>query len=121
VCAVVIATGLVAISRGLSNQLHASRMIDERQRMLLLAESVLAEQQCQLFSGIPVAAGQPTVFPQPDEAYQWVMHAQALEGTGDEELPLCRLDATITREDGRGQQVRLWTVWPASRIPPEWF
>ncbi len=121
ICAVLITTGLVAISRGLSSQLQAQKRLAEEERMLLLVRSVLTEQERLLWSGALTVTMRATAFEDPDAAYEWEIQAFPLEETLADEVPLCRVDALVSREDGTGRKARLSTLWPTSRIPPEWF
>ncbi len=120
-CAVVIAVGLVAVTRGLSSQLSAARGIEDRDRMLALARNVLAEQERRLWSGSPIGSGPETAFDDPDADYAWTIRAVPLESAGEGAIEVSRVEVSVKRRKGSGAPVRLWTLWPSSKVPAEWL
>jgi hypothetical protein len=114
--AVVIALGLVFVSRGLSNQLAALRIVDEREALLALAQGQLAGLEAQRLAGIPpeVSGRSGTL----DDAYEWSLTAAPREDLGmDAESRPLFSEVTLTVRRARAA-VSLTAIWPASWLSP---
>jgi Tfp pilus assembly protein PilV len=120
-CAVVIAVGLAAVTRGLSSQLSTARAIEDRDRMMALARNALAEQQRLLWSGASALADSGEAFDEPNDDYEWEVKASPLETAGEGMVGVSRVEVSVKRKQDGGPTVRLWTVWPANKVPPEWL
>ena len=131
-CAVVIAVGLVFISRGLANQLKALRTVDEYETLLSLAHGKLSELEAQRLAGIPQPPGRPEgSFEMADEAsstseYQWSVAAVRREDldVDKEGRPIfSHITLTVRREgdDRRSSAVSLSAIWPTAWVPAEWL
>ncbi len=142
-CAVVIAVGLVFISRGLANQLKALRTVNEYETLLSLAHGKLSELEAQRLAGIPPPPGRPEgSFEMADEAsstseYQWSVAAVRREDLDvDKEGPIfSEITLTVRRQgdlpaprrqagqagERRSSAVSLFAIWPTAWVPVEWF
>ena len=121
--AVVIAVGLVAISRGLSNQLQAIRRVEEQETLLVLAHDKLAELEAErLFHhpGPPDATG---VYAAPYGAYRWTIAASVRDDARDAagDSLMSEVTLTVRRDVERSASVRLVALWPKDWVPPQWF
>ena len=113
--AVVIAVGLVFISRSLSNSLKALARIQQVDRLLRLAESALSdlEAEVQQFGTLPSDAG---TFEPPDERYRWQIASESVQHPlGDLPTEVFRaVTLTVSPVDRAVPTVRVHTIWPAS-------
>ena len=115
--AVVIAVGLVFISRALASPLKALRTIEEYDTLLVLAPSQLLEWEARRSTPTTLEG----TFQKPYEAYRWTLKATLREGPDDlkaqDGTPLTSsVTFTVQRGDRPGSTVRLRAVWPS-----EWF
>jgi len=129
-CAVVIAVGLVFISRGLANQLKALRTVDEYETLLSLAHGKLSELEAQRLAGIPQPPGRPEgSFEMADETsstseYQWSVAAvrrEDLDVDTDGRPLFSNVTLTVRRQDDerRSSAVSLFAIWPTAWVPAE--
>ncbi len=140
--AVVIAAGLVFISRGLTSQLKALRAIDEYETLRSLAHGKLLELEAERLSGTPPTeerAGGSFGIPSETAsgtAYQWKVVAvrRAELDTDSYGQPLFS-EVTLTVRQApppndvvggqagadRSPTVTLSAIWPTDWIPAEWF
>lgn len=134
-CAVVIAVGLVFISRGLTNQLKALRTVDEYETLLSLAHGKLSELEAQRLrpGGIPPPPERPEgSF---ESEYEWTVAAVRREDldVNEDGRPLFS-NITLTvrsapvgqetamgRSEPRSSTVSLSAIWPTDWVPAEWF
>ena len=116
--AVVIAVGLVFISRGLGGQLAAARHVADRHTELTLLQSTLAELEAQPLSGLPLTAAMEGTCPPPHDASRWRMTAAPREDLIDAAgaSPVSDVRVTVEREQPPSGAVTLTTRWPS-----EWF
>lgn len=145
--AVVIAVGLVFISRGLANQLKAMETVAAYDRLLTLARRKWLELEAERLSGLQVNEERPrgsfgSVEEQdPDSAFQWEIRAsrRPVLGVDSKDEPLVsEVTLTISRlpdlpqaeggaggsagdPDRRGPVVIQSAVWPIHWVPPEWL
>jgi len=142
--AVVIAVGLVFVSRGLANQLKAMETVAAYDRLLTLARRKWLELEAGQLSVPPMNEEQPrgsfgSVEEQgPDSAFQWAITASrrpklGLDSRG--EPLMSEVTLTVSRlpqaEDGaggsagdpgrRGPVVIQSAVWPSDWVPEEWL
>ena len=121
-CAVIIAAGLVAISRGLSGQLHAIGVLQQREQLLGLARSAMAEQEMRLLSGLgPTVGPGPIAFEAPDDSFGWTASAALVQGLPEDEPSLAHVKVRAQRLDGTGPSAEFEAVWPGEKVPAEWF
>ena len=112
--AMVIAVGLVFISRGLSAQLKALRSLEEYDTLLSLASGKLLEFEAKRV--LPtIRAG---TFGEPYGAYGWTAAATLRDGPDDpkdqEGNPLVSdVLVRVQRQDGSSSSVRLHAMWPS--------
>lgn len=144
--AVVIAVGLVFISRGLTNQLKALRTVDEYETLLSLAHGKLSELEAQRLrpGGIPPPPERPEgLFEVSDEAasestYQWrvtVVRREDLDVDQDGRPLFSDITLAVRRQgdlpalpagggqasERRSSAVTLSAIWPTDWVPAEWF
>ena len=116
--AVVIAVGLVFISRALASPLKALRTVEEYDTLLMLAPTQLLEWEAKR-STPAVLQG---AFQKPYEDYRWTLKATPRDGPNDLKAqngtPLTStVTFTVQRGDRPGSAVRLQAVWPSEWIP----
>ena len=120
--AVVIATGLVFISRGLSGQLTALRTIEEHDVLRSLANGKLLELEGERLARAAPSTRMDGVFPDPYADYRWALSATPRQGQADlkdqDGLPLTSdIALTVTRQRARSSSVTLRAIWPAAWVP----
>ena len=117
--AVVIAVGLVSISRSLTGPLRALRRMQETERLLSVAEATLAElEQRGLLQQPFPSQPEGTV-----EEAQWSIERKdvplGFERAG--ELLGTRVTLTVKLSDATASSpVRVIAIWPARWIPSQW-
>jgi hypothetical protein len=142
--AVVIAVGLVFISRGLTNQLGALRAVGEYETLLSLAHGKLSELEAKRleFEGIPPPpGGSEGSFETSGDAssgseYQWTVSAARREDLdvdaqgqplfSEVTLTVRRLSAepvggAPAGDASRSPVVVVSAIWPAAWVPAEWY
>ncbi|MBI2885563.1 MAG: hypothetical protein HYY15_05270 [Candidatus Omnitrophica bacterium] len=110
------------VSRGLSSQLRAIRVMDERDRLLALAQEQWRELDARLVAdprGLPRDI-RDVLFPAPNQAVRWTLRAQALPARGTS-VPLSELELTVRQEGASSAPLTLSAVYPTDWVPPEWF
>ena len=112
--AVVIAVGLVFISRGLASQLKAVRTIDEQQTLLALAHGTLLSLEARLAAGHILDQSPEGGFEAPYQSYRW---SATMEPRTDQTdalgSPLAGdVFVTVQRENPPASAVTLGAVWP---------
>ena len=120
ICAVIIAVGLVAISRGLSSQLKALQSVGDYAVMTRLAHEMLTELERSLQVGQPPQRTRAGTFEPPDAVYAWSLEARVPEDQTTA-VPVTVVTLSVRRADGTSSAVSLRAVWPSDRVPPEWF
>jgi hypothetical protein len=127
--AVVIATGLALISRGLGNQLKAIRTVQEYEGLLAFARGKLLTLEAErLSSAAPTPAPQRGAFQSRDGAgaavtYRWEMKVTPLPDLGEENdsAIFSGVTLTVTREGvARAPLVALSAIWTTAWVPDEW-
>lgn len=133
--AVVIAVGLVFISRGLANQLKAMETVAAYDRLLTLARRKWLELEAEGLREPPVNEERPRGSfgsleeQDPDSAFQWAITALGRPELGVEvtltvrRLPQAEGGAGGSAGDPgrRGPVVIQSAVWPTHWVPPEWI
>ena len=119
--AVVIATGLVFITRGLSGQLRALRSIEEQTVVRALAQRTLLELEITRLLDHPAAAEASGRYAAPFEGYGWTMTATPLDESRHTMPPTALSDVTVTvqRVEGGSGAARLVSVWQSEWTAPE--
>lgn len=119
--AVVIAVGLVFISRGVSTSLKALARIQQYERLLRLAESVLSELETQAQQGQPISHHEEGTFEKPNADYRWHVAVNAFQlPTGDIPPDAFRPVTLTIRQIGASTPVvRLHTIWPSEWLTTE--
>ena len=127
--AVVIATGLVMISRALSHQLGAIRAVEQYDGLLPLAQRKLAEWEMQRLRGGPsgsepqngVAAVATALRPE----QQWRVTAirrTDLELSADGEAIFSEIKLWVgPRAEAAGRSMVLSAIWPSEWVPENWY
>ena len=117
--AVVIATGLVFVSRGLGGQLQALRRLEEADLLLRLAHGKLTELEAALVAQ-RLSPERSAFFGRPHEAYRWTVTAARRPQESGEPL-VADVTLTVAREGSTSPGMTLVAVWPAEWLPSEWF
>ena len=120
--AVVIAVGLVFVSRGLSSQLAVLRAVEERETLTALASQRLAELEALRLSQLAIPPDVGGAFDPPFQTYQWSVSATPRDDLVDESQAPLAADVTIwvSETTRHGPVVSVSTVWPVGWVPPEW-
>ena len=117
--AVVIAVGLVFISRGLSSQLKAVQAIDEQQTLLALAHETLLGLESRLAAGQTLAPRLEGGFEAPDESYRWSVTVEPRSDQTDALGTPLAGDVFVTVQGERSPAaVTLGAVWPKEWLAP---
>ena len=116
--AVVIAAGLVFISRGLGSQLQALRRVEDYDTLLTLARNKLLELEGEHLARPPHASALSGAFPAPYQDYRWAVTATPRQGPHDlidhEERPLTSdVTLTVSRSATASAALQLHAVWPS--------
>ena len=128
--AIVIAVGLVFISRGLGSQLRAIHTVEEYETLLSLAHGKLAEFETQRLVQPTQPMSVEGTFDEPYQAYRWTLSATPRDGdtewkdtvgtplTSDVTLTVEQTGDASTTQPGRQAppMVRLRAVWPSDWI-----
>ena len=120
--AVVIATGLVFISRGLSGQLRALRTTEEYDVLRSLANGKLVELEGDRLARASRSAPTDGMFPDPYADYHWALRATPRQGKADlkdkDNVPLTSdIALTVTRQRAPSSSVTLRAIWPTAWVP----
>ena len=109
----VIAVGLVFISRGISGSLNALSMLRQRTLLLRLAESTLTELKTEA-QQIPTASPREGDFGEPNSGYRWALTIRPLQGSpADVSAEAFRaVSLTVSRIDQPTALIRLHALWP---------
>ena len=125
--AVVIATGLIFISRGLGSQLNALRKIEEYDTLTSLAHGKLLELEGKMLFHHLLPVDRRGNFTEPYATYQWEVTAALREDAtqaADESPMTAEVVVTVQRQDltdRAAAAVRIRAVWPMDWVPPEWI
>ena len=120
---VVIAVGLVLISRALSGQLKAIHTVEEYDTLLALAQGKLLELEELRCADQPLLETHEGAFQEPYAAYHWALTAKkrsdSLDANGQP------LTSTVTISAGRTNppsgSVQLSAIWPFDWVPNAWY
>ena len=121
---VVIAVGLVLITRGMAGSLAALARLQQRDMLMQLAESTMNEREVEA-QQFGVAPRQDVRCDAPFEQYQWALSAepvrQALNGIAPSEvravtLTVSRIGQPRQRRGKPGGVVQLRAIWPKDWI-----
>ena len=112
--AVVIALGLIFISRGLSSQLKALRTLEEQDTLLALATGKLTELETLHLFGRSSSGQFTGTFDPPYQQYRWTLAMHPNETLTDpQHQPLADdVALTVERTNPPASAVRLRAVWP---------
>jgi hypothetical protein len=120
---VVIAVGLVFVSRALSGQMKALQVVGEYDALLALAQGKLLELEAQRLSGSPLPVAREGSFPEPYQGYEWRFAAADREADPLDEdgKPLSsEVTLTVQRADRGASAIRLSAMWPIDWVPDAW-
>lgn len=116
--AVVIALGLVFISRGLGGQLKALSTVEEYETLVSLARSTLLELEGEVsLDRLPSRAQQGT-FEAPYDRYRWKITVASQDPLAA--VPHSEILLTVERTDRPSSRVQLSSLWPDDWVPAEW-
>ena len=116
--AVVIATGLAFISRGLGGQLGAIRRVEEHDTLVSLAQGKLSELEAARLAGRALPPDRAGDFEEPSRDYHWQIEASPSDQWLDQDGRPLATDVTVTvqRTNSPKAGVRLRAVWPADWV-----
>ena len=119
--AVVIATGLVLISRGLSGQLKALRATEAYDALLSLASGKLLELEGDRLARASHGAPMEGAFPDPYADFHWALVAMPRDGPRDlkdkDRAPLtCDVALTVAQRNTSAASVTLRAIWPSAWV-----
>lgn len=120
ISAVVIAVGLVSISRALSSQLKALRSVGDYAVMARLAQGLLTELERSVQAGQPPQRARNGTFEPPEAVYEWTLETRAPESQTTA-VPVTVVTLSVRRAEGPSSTVSVRALWPSDRVPPEWF
>ncbi len=119
--AVVIAVGLVFVTRGFSSHVRALGAIEAYDTLVPLARGKLVELEASRLYTPDVSSDDPAgTFAAPYAAYEWKVSAALREEPGGES-PTSVVAVRVWRTAPPSRQVRLSTVWPTDEVPPAWY
>jgi hypothetical protein len=118
--AVVIAVGLVFISRSLTSQLKALRTMEEHEVLLSLAHGKLGELEAERLADLPPTHGRP------EGSFEWMVDAALrgdLEADADGRPLFSEVTLTVRHGDDerRSSAVTLSAIWLTRWVPAEWY
>ena len=119
--AVVIAVGLVFITRGLTGQLKALHMLEERETLVGLARWKLTELETTVLSGRPLPPELHGDFDEPYDTYQWSLTCSARPDVTDKDGSSLASDVTltVTRAQPPTASVTIGGVWLKTWLPQQ--
>ena len=121
--AVIIATGLIFVTRGLSTPLRALRTIDEQGLVRSLAQRKLLELETTRLLERPMAKDRHGAFATPYTAYQWTVAAKAYEAVEPQasNRSLSEVTVAVQRIGEPSASARLSAVWQSEWVPDGWL
>ncbi len=126
-CAVVIATGLVFISRALGSQVKALRSIEAYETLSWLGRSKLLELETERLAAVasselmspPLPGERSGTFEPPYNTFTWEVTAK--DDAGKNEHDLVMREVIVTVQAPNTTRLQLVAVWPADMVPDEWL
>jgi len=126
--AIVIAAGLVFITRGFGHQLKALRSVEAYDRLVSLARNHLLDLEAQWLFDQPLPPDREGLFQGAEgegssARYRWEIRATLLDALRDEDgNPFAGKVRLMVQPDRTpSEAVAVWAVWPIEWIPSEWF
>lgn len=116
--AVVIAVGLVFITRSFSSQLRALAAIEEYATLTHVAHGTLLELERDVQVGVPPSRAREGTFDAPYTAYRWTLSASPLS-EDDPPFPRSLVRLSVER-DSPPASLEVQAVWPADLVPSKW-
>jgi hypothetical protein len=120
ISAVIIAVGLVSITRGLSSQLKALQSVGDYAVMTRLAHGMLTEVERSVQAGQPPQRARAGTFEPPDAVYEWSLEARVPEDQTTA-VPVTVVTLSVRRADRSSGAVSVRAVWPSEWVPVEWL
>jgi hypothetical protein len=118
--AVVIAVGLVFVSRALASEVKALRTVEEAAVVAWLAQNLMRELEGQVQDGRAPSRARSGTFDAPNTGYQWALSAAPISAGGEE--PSRGVVTLVIRRTGTQANVTaMRAVWPLEYIPGEWL
>ncbi|GEM_PF-2152973 len=119
--AVVIATGLVFITRGLASQLRALRTLEEYETLMSLGQNKLLELEGRkLFAHPLTSADQRGTFGDPYRTYQWMLSLGTILTDANGQAFARAIELRVERNDRSSASVFFAIPWPMQWVPDEW-
>ncbi len=118
--AVVIAVGLVFISRALGGQLGAIHRLEASDARLALVRSKLLEWESLCLAGLPLQ-DRAGAFPEPFADYRWVLGTTPRADVTKKDGTVAAAAASITveRAEQPGSSLTLTAIWPDTWAPQQ--
>ena len=118
--AIIVAVGLVFVSRALSSELKALQVVEESAAVSSVASNMLRELDGLVQIGQAPATKREGTFDSPNAGYRWVLSAGPLD-TGEPEprYGIVRLTIRRVRDDAVVTMMR--ALWPMAFVPTEWL
>ena len=118
--AVVIAVGLVLITRAFSTHLNALQSVQDYTILQQAAQKLLVELERGLEAGVSPELASAGTCEAPYAGYQWVLSAQPMDDA-ETAVPVSAITLSVRRAQGRSRVVSVRTVWPTALVPADWF
>jgi len=118
--AIVVAVGLVYVSRALSSELKALQVVEESTAVSSVASNMLCEMDGLVQSGRAPVAMREGTFDPPNAGYRWVLSARPLD-TGEPEPRYGMVRLTIRRVRDDAVVAVMRALWPIAFVPAEWL
>lgn len=116
--AIVIAGGLVFISRGIAGSLKALSTIQQYDRLLQLAESTFNELETQA-QQFHISLPREGTYDPPNSGYRWKLAGRPFEGGPDDLAGTFQvITLTVSRGDTNVPLMCFTTLWPTEWIGP---
>ncbi len=118
--AIIVAVGLVFVSRALSSEVNALHVVEESATVFPLADATLRAMNGVVQSGRAPGTKRDGTFDPPNAGYRWIASAQPLE-TGDAQPRYGMVTLTIRRVRDDAIMTFVRALWPMEFVPTEWF
>lgn len=118
--AVIIAVGLVFVSRALASEVKALRTIEEAAAAAPLAQNLMRELEGCVQDGRAPERERSGTFDAPNAGYQWALSAAPVPAE-DEEPSRGVVTLVIRRTGDQANVTALRAVWPLDYIPGDWL
>ena len=116
----IVAVGLVYISRSFSNSLKGIQSVESYALLEQLAQSVWMDIEVDILEGSTIRWESQGRFEPPYEAFQWLLEQAPVSGESDAAVEKAIITLKISRVDENGSALTQYAVLPAAVIPEQW-